>query len=364
MKERSPIPTPLKLRWREFRIQALPFLIFVGVVIAVAVLWRDQTRPGMLTGEVEGVTGVVTSPSAGGLAQLFIERFDEVEAGQTVGQVIRTPPDVLQSSLAVLKMEIELTRMGWFDPVLDQQRNLLQQEELRLDLLEKRTDLAIRRIELQQAERNEERYSRLHQQGHVSAEQYEQIRDLAEMLRTIVTEQEILVEETDQTLDRLRGGTSEPRADTADAIVAALNLHEERLKLIEAELRPAPLIAPISGMVSMIHRTNRANLAAGETILTIRSGAADQIIAYLKQPLRFEPQLGAQVNVRARNATKSHGIGEIISIGAQVEPLSPAHRTPFFDAYESGLPLLISLPPTLEVRPGEFVDVDIPDMAR
>ncbi len=359
MSERiKPIPTPLKLRWREFRIQALPFMVFLAVAVAVAILWRDQVAPGTMTGEVEGRVSAVTAPAAGVLAQVFVERFTEVEAGETVGQLIRTSPEVLHSSLAVLRAEIELTRLGWFDPVLDQQRNLLQVEQLKLDLLDKRAELAIRRIEMEQAGRTEERYARLRDQGYLSPEEFEQARSEAEILRSAVAEGEAVIEETERAVRAISRGDLE-EAGVSEAIAATLRLHEEKLKLKEAQLRPVPLVAPISGTVGEIRRGNRSNLVEGETILTIRSPEPERIVAYAKEPLAFDPKVGMEVKVRARNAGQSSGTGKVLSVGAQVEPLDPAYQTPHLNIYESGLPVLISLPATLEARPGERVEVDI-----
>ncbi len=357
----APIPMPLKVRWREFRVQALPFLVFLAVVTLTVFLWQEKTAPGVMTGEVEGTTEIVTAPVSGSLAELFVTRFDEVAAGDVVGRVIQTPPEVLHASLAVLRQEIELTRLGWFDPVLDRQRNLLQLEDLRLDLLDRRAGLAIRRIELDRAERADRRYTRLFEQGTVAEEVFEEARERADVLRARVAEDEALIEETERTLEVLGHGEDVERTGVSDAIAATLSWHEERLNLMEAELRPVPLVAPISGTVSEVTRGNRGNVTGGEPVLTIRSATPERIVAYLQPPLAFDPEIGSEVRVRARNASRTEGTGRIVAVGAQIEPLSPALERPFVNIYQSGLPILINLPPTLQVRPGELVDVDLLD---
>ena len=355
----APIPMPLSVKWREFRVQALPFIVFIAVIAATLLLWKEKTAPGAMIGQVEGAMEVVTAPVSGYLAELFVHRFDEVSAGEVIGQVIRTPPDVLHSSLAILRKEIEMTRLGWFDPVLDRQRNLLQLEELKLDLLDRRAGLAIRRIELDRAERADARYTRLYEQGTVSEEAFEQAREEADVLRAVVAEEEHLIEEITRTLEGLGHGPDENRTGVSDVIAATLAWHEERLNLTEAELRPVPLVAPISGIVSEVVRGNRGHLTEGEAVLTIRSPAPERVVAYLQPPLRFDPEVGREVRVRARNAGKSEGTGRILAVGPQIEPLAPALERPFVNVYQSGLPILISLPPTLQVRPGEVVDIDL-----
>jgi len=40
-----PIPTPFSRRWREFKIEYLPFVAFGVSVLAAAVLWREFALP-------------------------------------------------------------------------------------------------------------------------------------------------------------------------------------------------------------------------------------------------------------------------------------------------------------------------------
>jgi multidrug resistance efflux pump len=358
MAKRKPIPIPFRVRWQEFRVQAIPFVVCGAAVFGVITLWDEQTAPGEVVGEVEAVVSQISAPQPGSLAQLFVRRFDEVEAGQVVGQVVVTPPDVLHSSLSILKAEIELTRLGWIDPVLDQQRNLLQAENLRIDWLSRRAELAIRQIELQQAEREYERQARLVDRGTVSVEAYEQARSQREVLAQSVTEERLLVAELEAAYKRVAGQRAED-SDLSQAIAATLNLHQERLRLKEAELRPIQLMAPMSGTVSAVHRHSGEYVSQGEAVVTIRSSRAEHIVAYIRQPLPIEPAVGMAVEVRSRNAGKTVGLGNILSIGSQMEPLTPVYQRPFFDAYESGLPILVSLPPELDVRPGELVDLKL-----
>jgi hypothetical protein len=37
----APVPTPLRRRWREFRIRVLPLIAFACLTVTAAVLWQD-----------------------------------------------------------------------------------------------------------------------------------------------------------------------------------------------------------------------------------------------------------------------------------------------------------------------------------
>lgn len=39
------IPAPWRRRWREFRIQVLPWIVLAGLVILVGFLWEDALLP-------------------------------------------------------------------------------------------------------------------------------------------------------------------------------------------------------------------------------------------------------------------------------------------------------------------------------
>lgn len=356
MSKLKPIPTPLSIRWQQLRLQLLPVLVCGGASLGVLSLWTDLAEPVGIPGEVEAVAGAIAAPDAGFLAELEAEPFTWLEAGETVGWLITTPPDLAASSLAVLRAEIELTRLGWIDPVLDQQRNLLQLESLKLDSLAARADLAIAQIQLLQARRELARKEQLSDTGMLAQDALEQAR-----LRVDVLEAEVAGKEevTNQLAHSLTGlGAREGDApNLPDALNATLALQSERLKLLEAELRPLPLRAPMGGMVNELYHRNGEYVGAGETILSINAARSDAIVAYLRQPLSVQPTVGTQVEIRSRRRQKISGTGEIVAVGAHIQELSPALRRPVALRNDSGLPIKVSLPPELGLLPGEAVDI-------
>ena len=68
MDKLPPIPTPASQRWREFRKQVLPTIMFVGVALSVAFLWKSLVAP----------TGMV-----GGAAKAHITRIQDGTVGQS-----------------------------------------------------------------------------------------------------------------------------------------------------------------------------------------------------------------------------------------------------------------------------------------
>jgi hypothetical protein len=71
-----------------------------------------------------------------------------------------------------------------------------------------------------------------------------------------------------------------------------------------------------------------------------------------------EPKLGGRVEVRTRGPRRQIGMAHIVEVGTQFETLPPALQMPVRLANsELGLALSISVPSSLQIRPGELVDL-------
>jgi multidrug resistance efflux pump len=135
-------------------------------------------------------------------------------------------------------------------------------------------------------------------------------------------------------------------------------VQEARLRLTEAELSPLLLRAPLDGVVTAIHHCSGEAVMAGQPIVTIAATAPARIVGYLRPPFRDEPKPGDRVEVRTRNARREMAWAKIVKVGAQIEPLPPALQSTLrFAGAELALPVDISLPVGLTLRPGELVDL-------
>ena len=170
-----------------------------------------------------------------------------------------------------------------------------------------------------------------------------------------------LVEEQARNLEQLQPtNTVEISKVTDEPLRAAIAAEESKLRLTEAELNPITLRAAVDGMVDVIyHRVGEA-VTVGEPIVSIAPFNAVRIIGYLRPPILQEPKVGARVEVRTRGPRRQAGSAEIIEVGTQFEPLPPALQIPVRLANtELGLPLCISMPSGLKIRPGELVDLQL-----
>lgn len=104
MDKLPPIPTPPSQRWREFRIQVLPLIIFTGILLSVVVLWRNFVAPTGIVGEVKAIKADVIQD--GTVVRLGIDRFETLEAGQELGEVMTSSEDFVKASVAAIEPDL------------------------------------------------------------------------------------------------------------------------------------------------------------------------------------------------------------------------------------------------------------------
>ncbi|MDY0109092.1 MAG: HlyD family efflux transporter periplasmic adaptor subunit [Candidatus Krumholzibacteria bacterium] len=346
--DRIAIPWPRRLR--RWRAQALPLVVFLLLVAVVTRLWRDHVLPVELIGEAQAQRAEVVVPVAGQVVQMHVRPFERVHRGEPLAMVMTTDPVLLESRLAVIRAELELL-LHSFDPVVGRQRSALDYERLRVELMNQRVDLASAEVNLVHAENQYERIRRLHAEGMASDADYEIAMATHTALAAEVSGRQELVSSLTEDLARLHlPALTSPE----DPLRAAIRLHEERLREVEAELGPVTLRAPIDGMVGLIYRNPGEHVLAGEPLLTVMAETSDRIIAYLRQPIRVRPQVGMAVRVQARTREGGAGVGEVLHVSAQLELLPEDMLAPGMQP-EKALPVLISLPEGCRLLPGERV---------
>ena len=363
MQSLPPIPTSPAQRWRDFRVQTMPVLVFGAVVLAAAALWQHSVAMPSLVGAAEAVTAYVSSPKPGVLVQLNTDRLQEVKAGDPIAQIITTDPKVLASSLAVIQAEIELMRRN-LQPIVGEQRYVMNYDKLQLDWLKTRADLATTRVKLQLAENEFRRTEELFRDQIVAERIFEQARATRDKLQIeveetakLVAQQEVDIKALQMDPDGTTAADQKP-ASPRDVLRAAIAVQEEKLRLTEAELSPIVVHASMNGTVSVIHHHAGEAVLAGEPILTLNSLNSTRITAYVRQPLTLEPKVGMAVEVRTRSAHRQTSGATILQVGTQMEPIT-ASLLPATSlrAVEQGLPILVSLPADLKLVPGEIVDL-------
>ncbi len=357
MSERlTPIPTPPAQLWRQLRLQYLPVVVFVVGVAAAAVIWTRWVAPPTLVAEAEAVRTEVRSSQAGLLTGLSVDLLEPVTAGQTIGRVVVNDPKILEASLAVIRAEIEVLRNS----------TGLTIEQLRLDWLNKRVQLAALQGQLQQAEATLARTVILHRNSLVTDQEFEQAKNAKEAVEAQLRAQTELMGRMEPEIRQ--GNAPDTRAIpiAAEGLRVAIRQKEEQLRLIEAQLAPIPLLAPIDGVVTLVYRRSGENVSTAEPILQISATRSQRIIGFIRQPVTVDLKPGMRVEVRTRTFLRQSATATIAQVGRQLEPISPsllaALRLPVSTIpTEFGLRVHVSPPAELALRPGEQVDIILRD---
>jgi multidrug resistance efflux pump len=326
--------------------------VFAAGVVAAAVLWREQTGVPQLVGEVESVFSPVTTVEDGILIDLRVDRFQPVEKGEIIGEFRISDPDSVRLELGTIAAELQVmqTRLAQ-----DQQRILQDFEQLRLNWLQERVALATARIELQFAESELGRVGRLFADKLVSDDEYDLAKSVAETRRAEVAEREQLVAEIDAGLRRLSPeDAGKFNIAIQDQVNRAIAAQEE---LLQEDSKTLSLRAPISGLVSAVHHRQGERIRRGEAIVTIAAAKPERIVAYVRQAAPGSVQVGDVVEVRSRIDRSQVGVAQVLRVGRHYESLSTNLAAANPGLAMPGLPVLVSLPETMELLPGEIVDL-------
>jgi multidrug resistance efflux pump len=128
---------------------------------------------------------------------------------------------------------------------------------------------------------------------------------------------------------------------------------------VEHDAKRTDLTAAMSGQIVAIHRQPGRSVTAGETILTIASDRGRSITTYVRAEQRLSPEAGMPVEVRLRSDPTQTFAASVQRIGPQYEPVPPAQLRDR-KSEEWGLPVVISIPPDVALKPGELVYVGWP----
>ena len=367
------IPSPAGSTFREFRIRVAPGLVFGLTLVVAWGSWRNYVGPTQVVGEVESSRAIVSSMVAGRLSQLSVGPLDTVRAGQPIAVLLPVDPKVLDAQASVIKARIDVARLGVI-PLLRKQNNYISFQQVRLELMKEKTTLASAKAQLVFNELELTRAKQLMSGTGkdaatlpaASQQQLDWFQSKVDESRGQVRELEVIIASSEEWIKSMAAGEEEVGQEAPESIKAAIGVEQRNLELLEAQMSPITLTAPIDGVVSMIYHHPGEPVAASEPIITISATNTSRIVAFVRQPLTFEPRTGMQMEVRSRVGAHRMSRGQVLKVGRQLESVLPellphapsgGHVTAEF-----GLPLLVTLPTDLQLHPGEIVDLrPVPD---
>jgi multidrug resistance efflux pump len=378
MSEQPRIPTPLSQRFRRFRHAVLPVFSFALCVLATLWLWRGETQVPQAVGEVEAVRINVAAGSDGTLTALprpHWTLFDRVEANAVIARLDERPVqaqvNTVQAELLRLQKELTASEEQFAldrlvreqDHRQDKYRLAWQVQQLRLDVLDRKAQIEIDRVELM---RLEERVAYLEQlRGRDPTAQVELTQEQLrrDAIRKQIEQNEKAWAEADKHRNwaesHLKQYPPPPDAELQKLLgpfEAAIDVQEARLEELLVQVGTLQIRAPFSGTIAAIHAWPGQNVRLGDPIVTLAADHGRYIVSYVRQEQRVQPAVDGLVDIRARLPGAKPVTAVISRVGPQVELIPPRQRRDPA-RLEWGLPVRIDLPSELVVRPGELLDV-------
>ena len=346
-----PVPSPPEYRWRQFRVNIIPGLTFVAVLVATVWLWGKNLANPLVMGQAESVISEIVSPQPGRIEQLNVTLFKPVKSNDVIAIVSATDPMVLTNTIAAIRAEMDLIRA---EAGLDS-GDKVRLADFRLSWMIRRAELAAAQAQLTYARQSLDNTIALQATKIASTDDLQIAQRDYDQFTLQVEQMKLAVDEAEKTWRAL---DSISPADESAATKAAIAVAEKNLELAEAQLKPIVLTAPIDGRISRVDKAVGAAVVEGVPIVTIASTKSDRIIGYLAQPIRLQPEVGMRAEVRRRGTDRRMGEALVLEIGPRMELFDAPLRIRGMGAnQERGLPILISIPKDMIFVPGELVDI-------
>jgi multidrug resistance efflux pump len=346
----APIPTPPSQRWKEFRIQALPVVTFIAVLVCVIALWGKYVVPTSMVGQVELVQANVISSVPATVKEIKVKQFQHVKAGDEIAVLSALDTETVQASLRAAEGDLKLMRARM---QLDIERNTQSYEQIRLEYMRERTDLAVERVRarLYELEANRQYLLLTNEPPYTSKTDYEAALLLAATAQTNVIEKEIYLKQKEEALPKLLPNT---KAD--EAILEAIKGQED---LLRAEGSTISIKSPIDGVVSSVNVFAGSKIVQNLPLVTIVSTDPTRIIAYVRKPYGEIPKPGATVTIRRQSSRRETADGTVLDVSGHLAPISTSlvPMASGANTNELGMPFSVSIPAQLALLPGEAVDL-------
>jgi multidrug resistance efflux pump len=356
------IPIPLKQRMNSLRMKVVPLFVFAAAAIMAALLWKDAVSPAMLVGEVATTQSSLSSPITASVQRLHVTRLQLVKAGDVLTELVPADPrqalDLLQNELTLLRAQTD-AQNSQRDAASAQRRETMDYERLRVDLMTEKVALVKAQTAASQAQIAYDVAKNLTKDDAASSKRYLEEAQLAKTATdTELSERKGLVDELTQRLAELQKGISAPIPSSDSARQKAMLEFEKELQRLQTGSTTVELRAPMDGMVTSVLRRQGENVVAGDPIIVITATKAEKIVGYLRQPFPLEPEVGMEVEIRTNNRARSTATAQLTGVGLHFEPIlnTALHPAP---TPEVGLPLEVSIPTSLKLRPGELVSLVI-----
>jgi len=362
----------------SLNLHITPVLVWMVALVCVVGLFQQRWQRFEIVGMAQSQVRLI-SPTTTGIVKIVpVQLFEPVSKYDTVAVL---GDDLLQAELATAAAEIERLQAELnathnrltteaarleTDWVASGRRFSVDAEQLRLNILQTQTVLETDRIMLQDLELDVKISKDLLAKDAVTPYDLQKAQAAYDALAKKIEENQNLLTQYRQYLAQAEQRREEfaqrqPVVASLDSALEpvrkAITVQEKRIDEIATRRAALVLKAPFDGIVSQIQARAGQTVLAGAPILTIAEARPTEIIAYAdeKQAGLLRQNMEVQLiktNVPAQIAKAA----QIMHLGPTVEPV-PLRLLRNPNIPQWGRPFLVSIPPGLELTPGELVGI-------
>jgi len=275
----------------------------LAAVVALTFLLAGRTERYAYVGIARPFEYRIASVSTGMVADVLVELYDDVEAGQPIASLdaglVETRLARERAELAELDAELELARsnldlvrgpdaLEWRS---DLQRFQVDAAERRLEALALQADIEGDESERQRLSLRAERIRALYERGIVSADDYDQARLAHEALARRLGENRRLLARTQAERAAAEARAAEFSGQGSDSLVdrmlapllARVEAQQLRVAEIATERERLVLRSPVPGRVTQLLATAGAAVRPGEPIAVVARPVATEVVGYLPE---------------------------------------------------------------------------------
>jgi len=371
----------------------IPVLVWLVAVVSVVWLFQRRVQRFEVLGLAQGRVCEVASACDGRLKTVSVELFEKVGKGQVL---VLLDDELLKAQIATVSAEIEhlmaqlipaqdvlVTEAANLetDSVAAQRRFCVDVENIRLRILELKTlietdsilleDLAVE-VKIAQQLLDEDAIAPYQLQK--AKMQYHALNTKIEANQNLLEQAKIYLSQAQQRRDEFaQRRPFHPSVDSAlEPIRKSIKVQEKLIDELLAQCRSLIITSPIEGVVTQIQgpanqvalrrpgeavlRTPGEVVLAGEPILVVAEARPSEIIAYVAEGQLGRVREGLTVEIIKQRDPPQIAPSQVVCVGPVVEAM-PQQLWQDPRITQWGRPILVKVPPDMELVPGERVGI-------
>lgn len=371
----------------------MPVIVWLSAVVCVVVLFRNRSQKFQVMGITQGKIHRVSAPVDSRLKTVAVELFEDVIKGQILATLDET---LLNAQIATIHAEIEnLTAqlLSIQDTMLAEEANLktdlaasqrrynVDVENARLVILEQKTLIETDKVMLEDLALEVKIASELLEKDAIPPYELQKAQTLYNAMAKKIELSEQTLAQAEQDYEQARHRrdeyakrqTAHPSIDnTLEPIRKQIAVQEGLINELAVQREALKITSPADGKVVQIQvnsnwiaslrpgedvvRKPGEFVLAGEPLLVIAEKEPTAIVAYVSQEQLSEVKETKVVQIIKSTAPAKIAQSQVVNLGPTME-IMPQRLWQNPSVAQWGRPVVIKIPPGMDLLPGETVGI-------